>query len=172
MENDNIIIVSGGYDPLHSGHIEYIKAAKELGGFLIVGVNSDKWLIRKKGYFVLPFTERRKIVESLKWPDLVVPFNDDDGSACTLIADCKRMYPFRKYVFCNGGDRTYTNTPEMEKYNANSTPSVQFTFGVGGNNKLNASSSLIDDFIKRYQTTQFINVNLPTERLYPPCDTN
>ena len=86
-----IIIVSGGFDPLHSGHIAYFKSAKELGDKLIVALNSDKWLINKKGKFFMPFLERKAIVENLSCVDLVIDFEDDElGSATNALIKVKK----------------------------------------------------------------------------------
>ena len=71
-----VIIVSGGFDPLHSGHIAYFKSAKELGDKLIVALNSDEWLKEKKGKFFMPFLERKSIVENLSCVDLVIDFEE------------------------------------------------------------------------------------------------
>jgi len=109
-----IIIVSGGFDPLHSGHIAYFKAAKELGNKLIVALNSDDWLVKKKGKFFMPFFERKAIVENLSCVDLVVDFEDDElGSATNALIKIKEMYPDDELIFANGGDRNKGNIPEM-----------------------------------------------------------
>ena len=77
-----IIVVSGGFDPIHSGHIEYLKSAKNIGDKLIVALNSDDWLINKKGKFFMPFSERKTIIENLKFVDEVIDFIDDDIGSC------------------------------------------------------------------------------------------
>ena len=88
-----IIIVSGGFDPLHSGHIAYFKSAKDLGDKLIVALNSDEWLINKKAKFFMPFLERKAVVENLSCVDLVIDFEDDElGSATNALIKIKRMY--------------------------------------------------------------------------------
>ena len=77
-----IIIVSGGFDPLHSGHIAYFKSAKKLGDILVVALNSDEWLCNKKGKFFMPFEERKVIIQNLTSVDYVMDFQDDElGSA-------------------------------------------------------------------------------------------
>ena len=76
-----IVLVTGGFDPLHSGHIAYFEEAKKLGDLLIVGINSDAWLERKKGKAFMPWGERAAIVDNLKMVDFVYEFNDDDGSS-------------------------------------------------------------------------------------------
>jgi cytidyltransferase-like protein len=135
-----IVLVTGGFDPLHSGHIAYFKAAKALGDILIVGVNSDSWLERKKGRSFMPIPERATIIENLKMVDGVILFNDDDGSAIEALHNVKRLYPNDQIVFANGGDRTATNIPEM------SVEGVEFVFGVGGEDKKNSSSWILQEW--------------------------
>lgn len=134
-----IVIVTGGFDPVHSGHIEYIKSARALGDVLVVGVNSDQWLTRKKGRPFLPFQERAAIVEALKGVDAVVSFDDTDGSAKDCIRCVRKAYPEDHIVFANGGDRTAVNIPEMSVEDGN----ISFEFGVGGDFKKNSSSWIL-----------------------------
>ena len=109
-----IIVVSGGFDPIHSGHIAYFKSAKKLGDKLIVALNSDNWLINKKGKYFMPFGERKEIVENLSVVDQVIDFDDDDlGSATKALIKIKEMYPDDEITFANGGDRNKENIPEM-----------------------------------------------------------
>ena len=135
-----IVLVTGGFDPLHSGHIEYFKAAKQLGDKLVVGLNSDAWLTRKKGQPFMPITERMSIIENLKMVDHCVIYNDDDGSSIEAIRNVKMMYPNDNVIFANGGDRTSDNIPEMV-FN-----DVEFIFGVGGENKMNSSSWILREW--------------------------
>ena len=79
-----VIVVSGGFDPLHSGHISYFEDAKSYGDKLIVALNSDSWLEKKKGKFFMPFSERKSIIESLKYVDEVIDFDDDEIGSCIL----------------------------------------------------------------------------------------
>ena len=74
-KNNSIVLVTGGFDPIHSGHISLFKSASKLGKKLIVGINSDEWLIRKKGSFFQPFNERKIIVENLKMVNKVVSWD-------------------------------------------------------------------------------------------------
>lgn len=135
-----IVIVTGGFDPLHSGHIEYFKAAKALGDVLIVGINSDEWLTRKKGRPFMPWTERNVIVSNLDVVDATLAFDDSDGSAVDAIRRVKELYPNNDIIFANGGDRTSYNIPEM------SEKDVIFKFGVGGDNKANSSSWILEEW--------------------------
>ena len=135
-----IVLVTGGFDPLHSGHIEYFKAAKQLGNLLIVGINSDAWLARKKGRAFMPVAERKAIIENLYQVHKVIEFDDSDGSAIDAIRQVKEMFPRDTVVFANGGDRTKDNIPEMI------FEDVEFVFGVGGTNKANSSSWILEEW--------------------------
>ena len=135
-----IVLVTGGFDPIHSGHVEYLKSAKKLGNTLIVGVNSDDWLIRKKGRPFMPITERVTLIENLKMVDHVILFNDTDNTAIEAIKNVKALYPHEIVVFANGGDRTKENIPEMV------VEDVEFVFGVGGENKKNSSSWILEEW--------------------------
>jgi cytidyltransferase-like protein len=135
-----IVVISGGFDPIHTGHIDYFYAARKLGDQLIVGVNSDAWLQRKKGRAFMPMTERFSIVSSMKPVDHTVEFNDDDGSACALLEHIKRVHPDDEIIFANGGDRRADNIPEM------SVTGVTFAFGVGGEHKRNSSSWILEEW--------------------------
>ena len=141
-----IIIVSGGFDPLHSGHIAYFKSAKKLGDKLIVALNSDEWLVNKKGKFFMPFFERKAIVENLSCVDLVIDFEDDElGSAINALIKVKEMHPDDQLIFANGGDRNKENIPEM------SVDNIQFEFSVGGDNKKNSSSWILKNWQYYYE---------------------
>jgi len=140
-----IVLVTGGFDPLHSGHIEYLKAAKAMGDHLAVGINSDAWLKRKKGRHFMPLEERGAIISQLLMVDQCVGFEDDydeDDSAIRFIQDMREYNPDAKIVFANGGDRKSGNTPE-ESANIDR---VSFAFGVGGEDKKNSSSWILKDW--------------------------
>jgi cytidyltransferase-like protein len=133
-----IAVISGGFDPIHSGHISYIKTASEYGEKLVVLLNSDEWLINKKERFFMPFSERKEIVQNLKFVDKVIGFEDDSiGSCINGLLQLKKDYPDDEIIFCNGGDRNKGNIPEM------SVSNVSFEFSVGGNEKLNSSSWIL-----------------------------
>jgi cytidyltransferase-like protein len=137
-----IVLITGGFDPLHSGHIAYFKEAKKLGDILVVGVNSDAWLTRKKGAPFMPYVERATIVRNIVGVDFVIDFNDSDGSAKHAIQMVRQSYPQDKIIFANGGDRTNDNIPEMDIQDDN----LQFVFGVGGFNKANSSSWILQEW--------------------------
>lgn len=138
----NIVLVTGGFDPVHSGHIEYFKAAKALGDRLVVGVNSDLWLERKKGKAFMPLHERIRIIENLKMVDECIVFNDADNTAKNAILVTRGIYHSDKIIFANGGDRTSENIPETGVIDEN----LEFIFGVGGSNKMNSSSWILEEW--------------------------
>lgn len=139
---NNIVLVTGGFDPLHSGHIEYFKEAKKLGDILVVGVNSDAWLQRKKGRSFMPAHERVAIVNNIKCVNTVIEFDDSDGSAKDALRIVRELYPTAHIMFANGGDRTQENIPEMDFDDSN----ISFVFGVGGFNKINSSSWILEEW--------------------------
>lgn len=139
-----VVIVTGGFDPIHSGHIAYFNAAKSLGDKLVVGLNSDNWLSRKKGKPFLNWYERNEVIKSLKMVDCVISFNDDDDSARDSILVARAMFPSAELIFANGGDRGTDNTAEQDIKDAR----LKFVFGVGGENKKNSSSWILNSWIE------------------------
>lgn len=137
-----IVVVSGGFDPVHSGHIKLIKEARALGDMLIVGINSDEWLARKKGRAFMPWQERLCVLNNLSSVDEVYTFDDNDGTACHLLQQVRAHYPSAKIIFANGGDRTDKNIPEMSFQDSN----IKFVFGVGGFDKANSSSWILQEW--------------------------
>lgn len=135
-----IVVVSGGFDPIHAGHISLIKAAKELGDVLIVGANSDAWLARKKGAAFMPWYHRAEVIRNLKQVDEVMSWEDWDDTAIQLLERVKREFPDDQIIFANGGDRTAVNIPEM------SVADVIFKFGVGGEDKRGSSSDFLSEW--------------------------
>ena len=127
-----IIVVSGGFDPIHSGHISYMKSAKDIGDHLIVALNSDEWLIQKKKKVFMDIEERKNILLNIECVDEVITFNDDDiGSCIDALEKIKSKYPNDKIIFCNGGDRNQNNIPEMI------VDGIEFKFGVGVDKNFN-----------------------------------
>jgi cytidyltransferase-like protein len=139
-----IVLITGGFDPLHSGHIAYIKAARELGDSLIVGVNSDEWLRRKKGQEFMPWEERATIIAALYYVDRVINFDDSDNSAKDAIKKVRAIHPAAQIIFANGGDRTKENIPEMDLLEE--MLHLDFVFGVGGEDKKNSSSWILQEW--------------------------
>ena len=141
-----VSLVTGGFDPIHSGHISYFARAKDFSDFLVVGINTEEWLTNKKGQYFQSWVERAEIIRHLRMVDAVITVPDDDqGSACGAIAKCLEIAD--TVVFCNGGDRGKTNTPEVDKYGED--PRVEFQFGIGGNDKKNSSSWILRGYFDR-----------------------
>jgi len=139
---NTIVVVSGGFDPVHSGHIKLIKEARLLGDMLIVGINSDEWLARKKGRAFMPWPERLCVLNNLSMVDEVYTFDDADGTACHLLQQVRAHYPTARIIFANGGDRTDKNIPEMSFQDDN----IKFVFGIGGFDKSNSSSWILQEW--------------------------
>jgi cytidyltransferase-like protein len=127
-----IVAVSGGMDPVHKGHVRMIQEAAQFGEVIII-LNSDEWLMRKKGFVFMSWEERAEILESIKGVKKVVRVDDTDGSVCEALRREKPTY------FANGGDRTDKNTPEMEVC---IDLGISMLWGVGGG-KIQSSSDLV-----------------------------
>ena len=140
-----VSLVTGGFDPIHSGHIAYFERAKDLSDYLVVGLNTNEWLTRKKGQYFLPWIARAEIIRHLDMVDAVVSWDDEDNSACGANAKCLEIS--EKVIFCNGGDRIKTNTPEIKGYGDD--PRVEFKFAIGGDDKMNSSSWILNDYFNR-----------------------
>ena len=143
-----IVLATGGFDPVHSGHISYLKAAKDMGDMLIVGLNSDEWLERKKGKCFMPWNERLSILNNFVMVDEVFTFMDDDDTAINFIKQVIAHYPNDQIIFANGGDRKKSNTPEVEFATsiADTSPGFGFVWGVGGTDKKNSSSWILEEW--------------------------
>lgn len=137
-----VVLATGGFDPVHKGHIAYLQAARALGDVLVVGVNSDAWLTRKKGRSFMPLQERAEVLRAIQGVDFVIDFDDSDGSACRAIWMVRQSYPDARIIFANGGDRGADNIPEMHYQDSN----IQFEFGVGGTDKKNSSSWILQEW--------------------------
>jgi D-beta-D-heptose 7-phosphate kinase/D-beta-D-heptose 1-phosphate adenosyltransferase len=130
--NEATIMVSGGFDPLHIGHLRMIKEAAKVGKVIVVA-NSDAWLLRKKGYIFMPWEERKEIIEGYSEVDRVEAVDDSDGSVCEALRRIRPTY------FANGGDRTNKNTPEMAVCDE---LGITMLWEVGGG-KIQSSSEMV-----------------------------
>ena len=142
---EKLSLVTGGFDPIHSGHIRYFKEARAFTDYLVVGLNGDPWLKRKKGQYFQSWKERADIVRHLDMVDAVISWDDSDESACGAIAKCLEISD--KVIFCNGGDRARDNTPEFDKYKKDDR--VKFEWSVGGTEKMNSSSWILHGYFER-----------------------
>ena len=146
MFYEKVSLVTGGFDPIHSGHISYFARAKDFSDFLVVGINTEEWLTNKKGQYFQSWVERAEIIRHLRMVDAVITVPDDDqGSACGAIAKCLEIAD--TVVFCNGGDRGKTNTPEVMGFANNER--VRFEYGIGGTDKMNSSSWILHGYFDR-----------------------
>ncbi|MFA6338958.1 MAG: adenylyltransferase/cytidyltransferase family protein [Candidatus Paceibacterota bacterium] len=147
MEEKKVVVISGGFDPIHVGHIRMIHEAAELGDELIVIVNNDNWLRKKKGFAFIDEGERMEIVKAIKGVDKVAL--SEHGPNPTDMSVCAELEKIKPDIFANGGDRTDKNIPEIpvcEKIGC------KMVFGVGVGGKVQASSDLLRryaDFLKR-----------------------
>ncbi|MCL2672856.1 MAG: adenylyltransferase/cytidyltransferase family protein [Alphaproteobacteria bacterium] len=138
-------IVSGGFDPIHEGHVAMFKEAAAASDGVIVLLNSDDWLTRKKGKKFMSFETRHAVCENMKGVIDVLAFDDSDNSACDGIARARKKYPSDHLVFAKGGDRTAENIPEPA---ACAEHGVEMKFGVGGSDKPNSSSWILEKWKK------------------------
>ena len=140
MQEKKLAIVSGGFDPVHVGHLELFERAKSIADDLFVIVNDDAFLERKKGKPFMPLNERLKIIESLKPVTMVVESSDEDDTVCSTLEWIRALYKnkYKHMKFCNGGDRTNKkDTPEHVKCQELGIESV---YGLG--EKIQSSSWL------------------------------
>ena len=146
MSDKKTIVISGGMDPVHVGHVRMIQAAAELGKVIVV-LNSDAWLERKKGYAFMPFEERKYLLESIKGVSEVSDVDDSDGTVCEAL---QRLKPD---MFGNGGDRTSDNTPEKEVC---LDIGIQMIWNLGGE-KVQSSSELVRNYVKNRSENSELN---------------
>ena len=136
---DEIVLVSGGFDPVHSGHIKLIEDASNHGKVVVL-LNSDKWLQKKKGSEFLPFKERRIIMNAIKNVIDVISCGEVDQTCLDGIEKTIKKYKNCKIKFANGGDRNNESTPEIIFCNKNN---IELLWGIGGENKSNSSSWIL-----------------------------
>ena len=136
----NVIIVSGGFDPVHKGHMRMFREAANLGANVVVGLNSDDWLTRKKGKPFMKWEERAEILESCKFVNQVLPMDDFDDTAKDIIFKVCKLYNNEDFniYFANGGDRKVGNVPELSTCKR---LKVVMLWGIGGG-KIQSSSDL------------------------------
>ena len=134
MSNKKVVAVSGGFDPMHIGHVRMIQNSAEIGDVLVI-VNSDDWLERKKGYVFMPFEERAEILSAIKGVTAVVAVDDTDNTVC------EALKKYKPDCFANGGDRKQKNTPEMTVCEE---LGIEMLWSMGGG-KIQSSSWLVSD---------------------------
>jgi len=127
-----VIALSGGFDPIHKGHIRMIEEAAAYGDVVVI-LNSDEWLMHKKGYVFMPWSDRAEVLNALRGVSKVITVDDTDGTVCRALELLRPDY------FGNGGDRTDQNTPEKQLCQE---LNIEMIWGLGGG-KIQSSSSLI-----------------------------
>ena len=135
MKNKKVVAISGGFDPIHIGHVRMILDASKLGEELIVFLNTDNWLKRKKGYYFMKWEERAEILLAIKGVSRVYSAMDDDNTVC------EALKAYKPDMFVNGGDRKEGKVPEYQVCN---DLGISMVFNAGGNDKPQSSSWLID----------------------------
>lgn len=143
-EKKKTVMVSGGFDPVHVGHIRMIREAAQYGDVIVVA-NSDQWLYRKKGFVFMEFEKRFEILSAIKGVLIVDSVDDTDGTVCEAIRRHKPDF------FANGGDRGKSNTPEQSVCEQ---IGVELLWGIGGDYKADASSNLVNRFRKEQKNEQ------------------
>lgn len=146
-----IVAVSGGFDPIHVGHIRLFKKAKRLGDELVVILNNDNWLKKKKGFAFIPEKERKEILEAIKWIDRVVLTKH--GPKPKDMTVCTELRKVKPAIFANGGDRTRKDAdnsqsslnPEQELCRKTG---IKMVFKVGKGGKVQSSSWLLKRFLE------------------------
>ena len=133
-----IIVLSGGMDPLHVGHIRMIEAAAKIGK-VVIALNSDEWLLRKKGFYFMPWEERAEILMALRDVHNVIPVDDSDDTVCNVLRRFKPDY------FGNGGDRKIDNTPEKQLCEE---LGIEMVWNLGGT-KMQSSSDLVKKIMEK-----------------------
>lgn len=133
MSTEKTVCVSGGFDPVHVGHLRMMQEAANHGNVIVI-VNSDDWLMRKKGYIFMPFEQRCEIIEGFGCVTATTHVNDSDNTVCEALQRVQPDY------FANGGDRKTDNTPEMDVCDA---VGIKLLWGVGGG-KVQSSSTLVE----------------------------
>lgn len=135
----SVVITSGGFDPLHIGHLEYLQRAKKIADIHVCIVNSDKFLMDKKGYCFMPFQQRIKIIQALKCVDFAMPSIDEDNTVCKTLELIREQLPDCTMYFVKGGDRHAAEIPELEICGKLDIAVID---GLG--EKIESSSSLVE----------------------------
>ena len=137
-----VVMISGGFDPIHIGHIRYMQEAKKLGDKLIVVINNDNWLNLKKGYFFMPEHERKEIIEAINCVDEVIITDHEEGTKD--ISVCEELRKIRPHIFANGGDRKPDGDPVPEVMVCEEL-GIEMVYNVGHGGKVRSSSDLVKE---------------------------
>lgn len=143
VKKKTIVAVSGGFDPVHVGHTRLFKEARALGDELVVILNNDNWLKKKKGFVFIPQNERKEIIESIRFVDRVVLTKHEPNPEDMSV--CRELEELKPDIFANGGDRVRDNVPEVPVCRA---MHCQIVFNVGQGGKIQSSSWLLNKFLQ------------------------
>ncbi len=141
-----VVMVSGGFDPIHIGHIRYMQEAKKLGNKLIVVINNDNWLRLKKGSSFMPEKERKEIIEAIVGVDEVMISNHSKNTKDMSV--CREIEKIKPNIFANGGDRFADNIPEFKLCN---NLKIKMVFNVGRGGKVRSSSDLLKEYSSKFK---------------------
>lgn len=136
-----VVAVSGGFDPIHPGHIRMFEQARKLGDELVVILNNDNWLMKKKGFVFMPEKERREVIQALRMVDRVIITKHKPNTSDMSVNEALRR--LRPDVFANGGDRVKTNIPEVPVCEQ---LGCKMVFGIGKGGKIQSSSWLLHNY--------------------------
>lgn len=145
-KNPKVVMVSGGFDPLHIGHIRYMKEAKSLGDKLVVVINNDNWLRQKKGKAFMHENDRKEIIQALDCVDEVIISGHSKNSKDRSV--CSEIELLRPHIFANGGDRFADNIPEFQICQK---LGIDMVFNVGHGGKVRSSSELLAKYLEEEQ---------------------
>jgi cytidyltransferase-like protein len=140
-----LVMVSGGFDPVHIGHVRMFEEAKKLGDELLVVINNDNWLAFKKGFAFMPEADRKEIIQAFQAVDQVVLTSHESDTED--ISVCRELELYRPHIFANGGDRKSDNIPE---YALCEDLGIEMIFNVGHGGKIRSSSEMV----KKYKETE------------------
>ncbi len=149
-KKEKVVAVSGGFDPIHIGHVRFFKEAKELGDKLVVLLNNDNWLLKKKGYIFMKEKERKEVLLALEAVDEVLISEHSENPQDMSV--CRELEKLAPDIFANGGDRKKAGSFEdggVPEYTVCEKMGIEMKFNVGKGGKVQSSSWLVDNVIKQ-----------------------
>lgn len=158
-KSKKVVMVSGGFDPVHVGHLDMFKEAKELGDELVVVVNNDNWKKAKRRYVFMSDQDRREIIEALKFVDRVVLTEHEDPKTPKDMSVINELKKIRPHIFANGGDRNEEDAKNPESslfYEVEICKNlgIEMVFGIGKKGKIRSSSDLVKEAVKKHKTNK------------------